>query len=49
VLPGGLLNPFQIATSRRSLTLIRWRTNLVTANGATLHLTSSIDTTVTFP
>ena len=49
VLPGGLLNPFQIATARRSLTLIRWRTNLVTANGATLHLTSSIDTTVTFP
>lgn len=49
VLPGGLLNPFQVATSKRSLTLIRWRTNYVTTAQANLHLTSSIDTTVVFP
>lgn len=49
VLPGGLLNPFSLATTKRSLTLVRWRTNLVTANGAYLHLTSSTDTTVVFP
>lgn len=49
VLPGGLLNPFSQATSKRSLTLVRWRTNLVTANGAYLHFTSSTDTTVVFP
>ncbi|WP_461411882.1 hypothetical protein [Gemmatimonas sp.] len=49
VLPGGLLNPFQVATTKRSLTIVRWRTNFVTANGANLHLTSSIDTTVVFP
>ena len=49
VLPGGLLNPFQTATSKRSLTLVRWRTNFVSTNGANLHLTSSTDTTVVFP
>lgn len=48
-LPGGLLNPFQLATSKRSLTLVRWRTNFVTTRDASLHLTSSIDTTRAFP
>ncbi len=48
-IPGGLLNPFLLASSKRSLTLVRWRTNLVTSNGANLHLTSSTDTTVIFP
>lgn len=49
VLPGGLLNPFQSATSKRSLTLTRWRTNFVSGKAANLHLTSSTDTTVVFP
>lgn len=49
VLPGGLLNPFQLATTRRSLTLIRWRTNYVPTDAVNLHLTTSVDTTVTFP
>lgn len=49
VLPGGLLNPFYLASSKRSLTLVRWRTNVVNASGATLHLTASTDTTVVFP
>lgn len=49
-IPGGLLTPFLASGApRRSVTLIRWRTNLVTASGATLHLTSSIDTTFVFP
>ena len=48
-IPGGLLNPFLLASSKRSLTLVRWRTNLVTSNGANLHLTTSTDTTVAFP
>ena len=48
-IPAGLLTPFQAANTRRSLTLIRWRTNLVTNSNASLHLTSSIDTTVVFP
>ena len=48
-IPGGLLNPFLLASSKRSLTLVRWRTNLVTSNGANLHLTSSTDTTVVLP
>lgn len=48
-IPGGLLNPFLTASSKRSLTLVRWRTNLVSSNGAKLHLTSSTDTTVVFP
>lgn len=47
--PAELLTQFKAATARRSLTLIRWRTNLVTANSAKLHLTSSIDTTFVFP
>lgn len=49
VLPGGLLNPLQAATTRRSLTIIRWRTNYVPTNSANLHLTSSVDTTLVFP
>jgi len=48
-IPAGLLNPFLVASSKRSLTLVRWRTNLVSANGANLHFTSSTDTTVVFP
>jgi hypothetical protein len=48
-IPGGLLNPFLVASSKRSLTLVRWRTNVVSANGALLHLTASTDTTVVFP
>jgi hypothetical protein len=44
-----LLNPFLVASSKRSLTLVRWRTNLVSANGANLHFTASTDTTVVFP
>jgi hypothetical protein len=49
VIPGGLLTQFQAAGTRRSLTLVRWRTNLVSNNDARLHLTSSIDTTVVIP
>jgi hypothetical protein len=48
-IPAGLLNPFLVASSKRSLTLVRWRTNLVSANGANLHFTASTDTTVVFP
>lgn len=49
VLPGGLLNQFQAATSKRSLTLVRWRTNFLATDSVNLHLTSSVDTTVVFP
>jgi hypothetical protein len=49
VLPGALLNAFQLASSKRSLTLIRWRTNFIETSAAGLHLASSIDTTVVFP
>jgi hypothetical protein len=48
-IPAGLLNPFLVASSKRSLTLLRWRTNLVSASGANLHFTASTDTTVVFP
>lgn len=48
-IPGGLLNPFLLASSKRSLTLVRWRTNLVSSTGTSLHFTSSTDTTVVFP
>ena len=49
VLPGGLLNSLQAANSKRSFTLVRWRTNLVSTSGAKLHLTTSVDTTVVLP
>lgn len=50
VIPGGLLTQFLASgPPKRSLTLVRWRTNLIGANGANLHLTSSIDTTFVFP
>ncbi|WP_145979091.1 hypothetical protein [Gemmatimonas phototrophica] len=50
VIPGGLLTQFLASgPPKRSLTLVRWRTNLVGTNAANLHLTSSIDTTFVFP
>lgn len=49
VLPGGLLNPFRVATTKRSLTVTRWRTNYVPTSAVNLHLTTSIDTTIVFP
>jgi hypothetical protein len=49
VLPGGLLNPFTVAATKRTLTLVRWRTNIASKDGATLHLTASTDTTYVFP
>jgi hypothetical protein len=50
VIPGGLLTQFLASgPPKRSITLVRWRTNLVTTNAANLHLTTSIDTTFVFP
>lgn len=50
VLPSGLLTQFLASGApKRSLTLIRWRTNLVQATAGNLHLTASMDTTFVFP
>jgi hypothetical protein len=50
VVPAGLLTQFLASSApRRSLTLVRWRTNLVETTAGNLHLTSSIDTTFVFP
>jgi hypothetical protein len=50
VVPAGLLTPFLASGApRRSLTLVRWRTNLVGTTAGNLHLTSSIDTSFVFP